>query len=85
MLDQSFSSKSFQEIFDNENRKGINVEAKKTSGINISITKNREKNTILTKQLFRFKKQPKMINEVITPENIFSRVKCFFGVFVKIL
>ena len=28
MLDQSFSSKSFQEIFDNENRKGINVEEK---------------------------------------------------------
>ncbi len=26
MLDQSFSSKSFQEIFDKENRKGINVE-----------------------------------------------------------
>ncbi|WP_291060423.1 MULTISPECIES: antiviral reverse transcriptase Drt3a [unclassified Empedobacter] len=28
MLDQSFSSKSFQEIFDKENRKGINVEEK---------------------------------------------------------
>ncbi|MDC8100150.1 antiviral reverse transcriptase Drt3a [Chryseobacterium rhizosphaerae] len=28
MLDQSFSSKSFQEIFDNENRKGVNVEEK---------------------------------------------------------
>ncbi|MFK7004410.1 hypothetical protein BWK63_10320 [Flavobacterium covae] len=28
MLDQSFSSKSFQEIFDTENRKGINVEEK---------------------------------------------------------
>jgi len=28
MLDQSFSAKSFQEIFDNENRKGVNVEEK---------------------------------------------------------
>lgn len=28
MLDQSFSSKSFQEIFDKQNRKGINVEEK---------------------------------------------------------
>ncbi|MGS2761833.1 antiviral reverse transcriptase Drt3a [Sinomicrobium sp. M5D2P9] len=28
MLDQSFSAKSFQEIFDKENRKGINVEEK---------------------------------------------------------
>jgi len=28
MLDQSFSSKSFQEIFDKENRKGVNVEEK---------------------------------------------------------
>lgn len=28
MLDQSFSSKSFQEIFDRENRKGVNIEKK---------------------------------------------------------
>jgi len=39
MLDQSFSSKSFQEIFDNENRKGMNVEKKFNNIFSDSIDK----------------------------------------------
>lgn len=39
MLDQSFSSKSFQEIFDKENRKGINVEEKYKDDFVDSLTK----------------------------------------------
>ena len=39
MLDQSFSSKSFQEIFDKENRKGINVEEKYKDDFIDSFTK----------------------------------------------
>ncbi|MCT4328221.1 RNA-directed DNA polymerase [Elizabethkingia anophelis] len=39
MLDQSFSSKSFQEIFDNENRKGINVEEKFKADFSHSLEK----------------------------------------------
>ncbi|PRX55269.1 antiviral reverse transcriptase Drt3a [Flagellimonas meridianipacifica] len=39
MLDQSFSSKSFQEIFDKENRKGINVEDKYKDDFADSIAK----------------------------------------------
>ncbi|MEZ4801719.1 MAG: antiviral reverse transcriptase Drt3a [Gelidibacter sp.] len=39
MLDQSFSSKSFQEIFDKENRKGINVEKRYKEDFADSIAK----------------------------------------------
>lgn len=39
MLDQSFSSKSFQEIFDKENRKGVNVEEKFKNDFSESLSK----------------------------------------------
>ncbi len=39
MLDQPFSSKSYQEIFDTENRKGVNVEKKLKDDSSESLTK----------------------------------------------
>lgn len=39
MLDQSFSSKSFREILDKENRKGVNVEEKYKDDFSESLAK----------------------------------------------
>lgn len=76
MLDQSFSSKSFQEIFDKENRKGINVEKRYKDDFADSIAKvgelknirkkiQQEKDFDIKKLLYAEKKKLKKERDVL--------------------
>jgi hypothetical protein len=84
MLDQSFSSKSFQEIFDKENRKGVNVEGKFKDDFAESLAKigelknlrkqiQQEKDFDAKKLLYAEKKQLKKERDILV-SNVLDKI-----------